>query len=202
MIFGVSPTKDAIVIARTTGSGETFAIKTIKSIQFQARSGDDLGELLRRLVVIFDRGGKNRGSTTALLASSSGRFKSSIEAIKGEAITELAAADSGIPMVKVTAVSLKKSLVSPGMKWQARAEERFNPAGRHKSWSQGAAGAAAASYFIRHAHGRACSAGASLSSHPSVRTGREPIRHCPSRQTGSENRGHSGHIVLTRLLRV
>ena len=60
MIFGVSPTKDAIVIARTTGSGETFVIKTIKSIQFQARSGDDLGELLQRLLVIFNRRGKNR----------------------------------------------------------------------------------------------------------------------------------------------
>src|ERR1039457_2659931 len=145
MIFGVSPTKDAIVIARTTGSGETFVIKTIKSIQFQARSGDDLGELLQRLVVIFDRGGKNRGSTIALLASSSGRFKSSIEAIKGEAITELAAAESGLPIVRVTAASLKKVLgCAPGQKWQARAEERFNPAGRHKSWSQGAAGAAAA----------------------------------------------------------
>ena len=69
MIFGVSPTKDAVVIAQTTGSGETFAIKSIKSIQFQARSGDDLGELLQRLVVIFDRGGKNRGSTIALLGA-------------------------------------------------------------------------------------------------------------------------------------
>jgi hypothetical protein len=107
MIFGVSPTKDAIVIARTTGSGETFVIKTIKSIQFQARSGDDLGELLQRLVVIFDRGGKNRGSTIALLASSSGRFKSSIEAI-----TELAAAESGLPIVRVQARVSKRSLVA------------------------------------------------------------------------------------------
>ena len=163
MIFGVSPTKDAIVIARTTGSGETFVIKTIKSIQFQARSGDDLGELLQRLVVIFDRGGKNRGSTIALLASSSGRFKSSIEAIKGEAITELAAAESGLPIVRVTAASLKKVLgCAPGQKWQARAEERFNPAGRHKSWSQGAAGAAAAALKI--AEGQACSNGEELES--------------------------------------
>jgi hypothetical protein len=55
MIFGVSPTKDAIVIARTTGSGEPFVIKTIKSIQFQARSGDDLGELLQLGLHIFKR---------------------------------------------------------------------------------------------------------------------------------------------------
>jgi hypothetical protein len=81
MIFGVIPTKDAVVIAQTTGSGETFGIKSIKSIHFQARSGDDLGELLQRLVVIFARGDKNRDSTIALLGSSSGRFKSSVEAI-------------------------------------------------------------------------------------------------------------------------
>jgi hypothetical protein len=149
MIFGVSPTKDAVVIAQSTGSGETFVIKSIKSIQFQARSGDDLGELRQRLVVIFDRGGKNRGSRIALLGSSSGRFKSSVEAIKGEAITELAAAESGLPVVRVTAASLKKVLgCAPGQKWQARAEERFNPAGRHKNWSQGAAGAAAAALKI------------------------------------------------------
>ena len=145
MTFGVSPTKNAVVIARTTGSGETFAITSITSIQFQAGSGDDLTALLQRLVVMFDRVGKSRRSTIALLASSSGRFKSSVEAIKAEAITELAAAESGLPVVRVTAGSLKKVLgCATGQKWQARAEERFNPTGRHKNWSQGAAGAAAA----------------------------------------------------------
>jgi len=149
MIFGVSPTKDAVVIAQTTGSGETFVIKSITSIQFKARSGDDLTELLQRLVVIFDRRGKSRRSTIALLGSSSGRFKSAIEAIKAEAITELAAAKSGLPVVKVTAASLKKVLgCATGQKWRPRAEERFNPAGRHKNWSQGAAGAAAAALKV------------------------------------------------------
>jgi ethanolamine utilization protein EutA (predicted chaperonin) len=149
MILGVSPTKDAVVIAQTTGSGETFAIKSITSIQFQARSGDDLTELLQRLVVIFDRRGKSRRSTIALLGSSSGRFKSAIEAIKAEAITELAAAKSGLPVVKVTAASLKKVLgCATGQKWRARAEERFNPTGRHRKWSRGAAGAAAAALKV------------------------------------------------------
>jgi hypothetical protein len=149
MILGVSPTKDAVVIARTTGSGETFAINSIKSIRFQARSGDDLAELLQCLVVIFDGGGKSRRSTIALLASSSGRFKSSIEAIKAEAITELAAAESGLPVVRVPAASLKRVLgCATGQKWQARAAERFNPTGRHENWSQGAAGAAAAALKV------------------------------------------------------
>ena len=149
MIFGVSPTKKAVVIAQATGTGATFTIKSITSIAFQARSGDDLGDLLQRLVARFDRRGASARSTIALLASSSGRFKSSVEAIKAEAITELAAAESHLPVVKVTAASLKKALgCATGQKWQARAEERFNPTGRHKNWSQGAAGAVSAALKV------------------------------------------------------
>ena len=51
-------------------------------------------------------------ATIALLASSSGRFKSAVDAIKAEAITELAAAESGVPIVRVTAASLKKALAA------------------------------------------------------------------------------------------
>ena len=149
MIFGVSPTKAAVVIAKATGSGDTFVIKSIRSIQFDARSGDGLNELLQRLVAIFDLSSTSRGSTIALLGSSSGRFKSSVEAIKGEAITELAAAKIGLPVIKVTAASLKKVLgCAPGEKWQARAEKRFNPGSSCKNWSDGAAGAAAAAFKI------------------------------------------------------
>ena len=149
MIFGVSPTKDAVVIAQTAGSGDTFTIKSITSIRFQARSGADLAELLKRLAGIFGRGAKVRRSRIALLGSSSGRFKSSVEAIKAEAIAELAAADSGLPLVKVSAASLKNVLgCAAGQKWQARAAERFNPTGRHENWSQGAAGATAAALKV------------------------------------------------------
>ena len=149
MIFGVSPSRDAVAIVETTGSGETFAIKSTTSIQFQARCGDDLAELLEHLVVIFGRRGNRRRSTIALMGSSSGRFKSSIEAIKAEAIIELAAANSGLTVVRVTAASLKNVLVcATGQKWRARAEERFNPTGHQKNWSPGAAGAAAAALKV------------------------------------------------------
>ena len=148
MIFGVSPTRDAVVVAQSTGSGETFVITSITSIPFQARSGADLTGLLRELVALFESPGKRRRSTIALLGSSSGRFKSSIEAIKAEAITEVAAAESGVPVVSVTTASLKRILgCAPGQKWQARAGERFNPTGRH-DWSKGAAGAAAAAFEV------------------------------------------------------
>jgi hypothetical protein len=149
MIFGVSPTKDAVVIAHTSGSGETFAIKSITAIHFQTGSGGDLTALLHRLVGIFDRDGKSRRSTIALLGSSSGRFKSSVEAIKAEAVAELAAAQSGLPVVRVTAASLKQALgCATGQKWQARAVELFNPTGRHKNWPHGASGAAAAALKV------------------------------------------------------
>jgi hypothetical protein len=149
MIFGVSPTKDAVVVARTMGSGETFAIASITSIQFQARSGDDLTALRHRLISIFGRAGKSQRSRVALLGSSSGRFKSSVQAIKAEAITELVAAERGLPVVRITAASLKNALgCATGQKWQVRAKERFNPMGRQKSWSQGAAGAAAAALKV------------------------------------------------------
>jgi hypothetical protein len=149
MIFGVSPTRDAVVVAQTRGAGETFAIASMTSIQFQARSGNDLNDLRQRLVSFFKRGRKGQRSRVALLSSSSGRFKSSVEAIKAEAIAELAAAESGLPVVKVTAASLKKALgCAAGQKWYARAEERFNPAGRQEHWSQGAAGAAAAALKV------------------------------------------------------
>lgn len=149
MIFGVSATKNTVVIAHTTGSGERFAIKSITSIPFEARSGDDLAGLLQRLTLMFIRHGSKQRSTIALLGSASGRFKSSVEAIKAEAITELAAAQSGLPVVKTTAASFKKVLgCAAGQKWQARAEERFNPTGQLKNWSQGAAGAAAAALKV------------------------------------------------------
>ena len=91
MIFGINATRSAVVIAETRGTGDKFAITTIRPIPFEVRSGDDLAELLRCLVTIFDRGGRGASPTIALLKCSSGRFGSCLEAIKAEAITELAA---------------------------------------------------------------------------------------------------------------
>jgi hypothetical protein len=149
MIFGVSPTRDTVVVARTAGSGDTFVITSITAIRFQARSGDDLTALRSRLIAIFGRADKRRRSTIALLASSSGRFKSSVEAIKAEAVAELAAVESGVPIVKVTTASLKNALgCATGQTWQARAAERFNLENRHANWSRGAAGATAAALKV------------------------------------------------------
>ena len=147
MILGISATKSAIIIAETKGAGDKFVIKSIRPIPFQVRSGDDLAELLQSLITLFDR--KGVGSVIALLKCSSGRFGSCLEAIKGEAMVELAAAQRGLRVVKVAPQSLKKALgCKTDQKWRDRAAELFNPKGKLKNWSKGAAGAVAVAFKI------------------------------------------------------
>ena len=149
MIVGVNATKSAIVLAETKGAGGKFAVMAIRPIPFQVRSGDDLVDLLQRLVSLFDRTGKRAGSAIALLKCSSGRFGSCLEAIKGEAMVELAAAQRGLRVVKVAPQSLKKTLgCAPDQKWRDRAIEMFNPDGKRRNWSKGAAGAVAVAFKV------------------------------------------------------
>jgi len=56
MIIGINATKSAVVIAETRGKGGKFAITAIRPVTFQVRSGEDLAELLRCLITLFDRG--------------------------------------------------------------------------------------------------------------------------------------------------
>jgi hypothetical protein len=149
MIFGVNATKTAIIIAETKGAGNKFVITAIRSIPFQVRSGDDLTGLLQRLITIFEGKGKGASSVIALLKCSSGRFGSCLEAIKGEAITELAAFQRSLRVVKVAPQSLKKTLgCAPDQKWRDRAGELFNRDGKHRNWSRGAAGAVAVAFKV------------------------------------------------------
>jgi hypothetical protein len=144
MILGISATKSAVIIAETKGGGDKFVIKSIRPIPFQVRSGNDLAELLQSLIVVFDRKGKGAASVIALLKCSSGRFGSCLEAIKGEAMVELAAVKRGLRVVKVAPQSLKKTLgCATDQKWRDRAAELFNPKGKLRNWSKGAAGAVA-----------------------------------------------------------
>ena len=147
MIFGVNATRSAVVIAETKGSGARFVITAIRPVPFQVRSGEDLTELLQSLITIFDRKGKGAGSIIALLKCSSGRFGSCLEAIKGEAMVELAAAQGGHRIVKIAPQSLKKTLgCAADQKWRDRAAELFNPDGKRRHWSKGAAGAVAVAF--------------------------------------------------------
>ena len=149
MIFGISTTKSAVVIAETKGAGDKFVITTIRPVPFQVRSGDDLTELLQSLITLFDRKGGGAVSVIALLKCSSGRFGSCLEAIKGEAMVELAAVQRGVRVVKVAPQSLKKSLgCAPDQKWRDRAAQLFNPDNKRQNWSKGAAGAVAVAFKV------------------------------------------------------
>jgi hypothetical protein len=149
MLFGVNATRSAVVIVETKGAGDKFVVTAIRPVPFQVRSGDDLAGLLQSLIALFDRKGRGAGSVIALLKCSSGRFGSCLEAIKGEAMVELAAAQRGLRVVKVAPQSLKKTLgCATDQKWRDRAAELFNPDGKHRNWSKGAAGAVAVAFKV------------------------------------------------------
>ena len=149
MIFGVSATKSAVVIAESKGVGTKFVITAIRPVPFQVRSGEDLAKLVKTLGTIFYRKGKGAGSLIALLKCSSGRFGSCLEAIKGEAMVELATAQGGHRLIKVAPQSLKKTLgCATDQKWRDRAGELFNPDGKRPHWSKGAAGAVAVAFKV------------------------------------------------------
>ena len=149
MLFGVNATRSAVVIVETKGAGDKFVVTAIRPVPFQIRSGDDLAGLLQSLIALFDRKGKGAGSVIALLKCSSGRFGSCLEAIKGEAMVELAAAQRGLRVVKVAPQSLKKTLgCATDQKWRDRAAELFNPDGKRRNWSKGAAGAVAVAFKV------------------------------------------------------
>jgi hypothetical protein len=147
MILGVSTTKSAVVIVESKGSGKKFVTTAIHSISSEVRSGEGLSTLLQTLTTLFHRKGKGAGSLIALLQCSSGRFGSCLEAIKGEAMVELAAVQGGHRVVKVAPQSLKKALgCANDQKWRDRAMGLFNPDGKCPNWSKGAAGAAAVAF--------------------------------------------------------
>ena len=153
MILGISTTKTAVFVAATKGAAEKFVLLTLRPIPFQVRTGADLAELLQNLLALFSRPDHPAGSVIALLKCSSGRFGSGLEAIKAEAMIELAAAQRRLRLVKVAPQSLKKALgCAAGKKWQDRAGELFNPGGKRQPWSKGAAGAGAVAFKVAAGH--------------------------------------------------
>ena len=148
MIIGVNTTKDAILLAETDFVNEEFIVKKILRIKFQIQDAADLFDLLQNISTIL---GKNAGTTSgiALLKCPGGQYGASIEAIKAEAIVELAAYQMRIPLNMVTSQSLKKTLECGGSEnWQDKSKAMFNADGHHKYWSQGVNGAACAAYKI------------------------------------------------------
>ncbi len=149
MIIGISTTKTAVVLAETKGAAVKFVITALRPIPFQVGAGEDLAELLLNLSRLFDRYRQRAGLVITLLKCSSGRFSSGLEAIKAEAMIELAATQHGLGIVKVPPQSLKKALGGAAdQKWRERALQLFNPDGKRRHWSKGAAGAVAVAFKV------------------------------------------------------
>lgn len=149
MILGISTTKSAVIAAVTSGVGKKFGLTSLRPIPFQVCSGADLAELRQNLITFFDRSGRGTGPVIALLKCASGRFGSGLEAIKAEAMVQLAATQCGLRIVKVAPQSLRKALnCAPDQKWRDRAAEIFNPRGKQRHWSKGAAGAVAVAFKV------------------------------------------------------
>jgi len=147
MIFGVSTTRKAVFIAETHGAGKAFAVERVRRVPFQFRQASDLAGLLQILSGILASNSKRADRSVALLKCSGGRFSSALEAIKAEAVAELAAFQKGLPVVEVRPQSLKKALgCATGQKWRDRAKQMFNQNEAHDHWSKGLDGAVAAAY--------------------------------------------------------
>ena len=147
MVIGINSTKDAVFIAETSGNGDTFNVEKIARLQFELSGASDLADLLKTLKTLLASLRDQESETIAVLCCSAGQYGSSIEAVKAEAVVQLAAHECGFTVVAVKPQSLKSALgCDKGEQWQAKSKELFNGDGTHKYWSQGANGAAAAAF--------------------------------------------------------
>jgi len=147
MILGVNTTKDAVFVAETFNDRDEFEVRKITRLRFVLSDAEAIAELLKNLKTILACFKNGEKTVVAILCCSSGQYGSSVEAVKAEAVAQLAAHDVGFEVISIKPQSLKKALeCASGQKWQARAKELFNSDGLHKYWTQGADGAAAAAF--------------------------------------------------------
>lgn len=147
MIIGINSTKDAVFIAETLGDGDAFEVQKVTRLQFKLSAASDLADLLKNLKTLLAALRSEDCQTCAILCCSSGQYGSSLEAVKAEAIVQLAANECGFRLVDVKPQSLKSALgCDNGEKWQAKSKDMFNADGAHKHWTQGANGAASAAF--------------------------------------------------------
>jgi len=149
VIFGLNTTKKAVFIAETRGAGKAFAVGRVRRVPFQLLQVSDLAGLLDNLSAIFDHAPKRGNCSVAILKCSGGRFSSALEAIKAEAVAELAAFQQGLPVIEVRPQSLKKALgCATDQKWRERARQMFNKNAAREFWSKGLDGAISAAYKV------------------------------------------------------
>ena len=134
-------------MAETLNGRDEFEVRKITRLQFALNDAQAVAELLKNLKTILACFKNGEKTVVAILCCSSGQYGSSVDAVKAEAIAQLAAHDVGLEVVSIRPQSLKAALeCAASQKWQARSKELFNPSGLHKYWTQGADGAAAAAF--------------------------------------------------------
>lgn len=149
MIIGINTTKDAIFVAETRIQNDQFEVSKIHRLQFELIKAGDLSHLLQSITTVLSQKAGSPARTIAILKCSGGQHGSSVEAIKAEAIVQLAADQNNLSVVLVAPQSLKKILeCGSGQKWQKKSKLMFNPAGEFKYWTQGANGAVCAAYKV------------------------------------------------------
>jgi len=149
MITGINTTKDAIFVAETYIENDQFEVSKVHRLQFEISKAGDLSRLQQSITTVLSQKAGSPALTIAILKCSGGQHGSSVEAIKAEAIVQLAADQKNLSVALVAPQSLKKVLeCGSGQKWQEKSKLMFNSTGEFKYWTQGANGAVCAAYKV------------------------------------------------------
>jgi hypothetical protein len=150
-VIGINAKKHFIFVAATDGGQETF-----KVVGMPLRLDFDLEPRgLERLVssvrTILDehRAGLAAPVKVGVLSCLSGPRGSSREAIKAEALCELAVVQTELELVRVAPQGLAKFFHCPkGVPWSKQAASRLNPERTVRHWSDGMDGAVSVAYRV------------------------------------------------------
>jgi len=149
MIIGINCRKDCVALVLASETDGKFKVMDSQVLEHQGSSPEGLRHFRDCVAPVLGQQKASGVVKIAVLKSSGGARGSSVEAIKSEAIIEVAAVDQGLQVVQVTPQSLKKALgCGANEKWQARSKTLFNPEGAIKYWAKGFDGAAAAAFKV------------------------------------------------------
>jgi hypothetical protein len=151
MILGINTAKSAFYIAECVVESETFKVKRIVKVPFKLTKADDLGPLLQSVTTILSRPTDGEPPSISILKCVTGMRASSIEAIKAEAMIQLAASQKKLAITEVAPGKTLTKLFGckdKTEKWQPKARLLLDPESELSYWTEGGAGAVAAAYKL------------------------------------------------------
>src|SRR2546429_6174922 len=110
MIIGINTTKDAVFVAETFNGSDEFEVRKITRLQFVLNDAQAVAELLKNLKTILACFKNGEKTVVAILCCSSRQYGSSVDAVKAEAVAQLAAHDVGLEVASIRRQSLKAAL--------------------------------------------------------------------------------------------